>query len=142
MGVWVFLVRQFRAAITRIIYIASTIETSKTLTSSHTLAPENALFQGSAPAWWVSCQKESNGLRTKSPAKKQSNNTPSHQSRNDLSSFCPPSRSLLFLLFSSFSSPFEVPVRFVSVRVLELLKPPVRRRESEAVRDRWGAWEI
>lgn len=30
-------------------------------------------------------------------------------------------------------------MRFVSVRDLELLKPPVRRRESEAVRDRCGA---
>ena len=66
----------------------------------------------------------------------------SDQSRKDLNSFCPPSRSLDFLLFSSFSSPFEVAVRFVSVRDFELLKPPVRRRESDAVRERCGAWEL
>jgi hypothetical protein len=72
---------------------------------------------------------------------KDKETSPHHQSLRDLSSFWPPSKSLLFLLFSSVSSPFAVAVAFESWRDF-WLKPPVRRRESDAVRERCGAYEI
>jgi hypothetical protein len=70
-----------------------------------------------------------------------------HQSLNDLSNFCPPSKSLLFRLFSSaVSSPslpslpsFEAECAVPLEPRLEdrwLVKPPVKRRDREAVRER------